>query len=58
MTKQQRLVLVISIMASFLAFLDSSVVSVALPAIDHELGGGLATQQWVTGAYLITLGAH
>jgi EmrB/QacA subfamily drug resistance transporter len=40
-----------------LAFLDSSVVNVALPAIDRELGGGLATQQWVTGAYLVTLGA-
>ncbi len=57
MSKQQRIVLVVSILASFLAFLDSSVVSVALPAIDRELGGGLATQQWVTGAYLLTLGA-
>lgn len=57
MNKKQRLVLIVSILASFLAFLDGSVVSVALPAIDHELGGGLATQQWVTGAYLITLGA-
>jgi EmrB/QacA subfamily drug resistance transporter len=33
------------------------VVNVALPAIDHELGGGLVTQQWVVDAYLITLGA-
>jgi len=57
MTKQQRLVLIIAIFASFLAFLDGSVVNVALPAIDHELGGGLATQQWVSDAYLITLGA-
>lgn len=57
MSKQQRVVLIVSILASFLAFLDSSVVSVALPAIDRELGGGIATQQWVTGAYLLTLGA-
>lgn len=57
MTKQQRLVLIISILVSFLPFLDGSVVNVALPAIDHELGGGLATQQWVSGAYLVTLGA-
>lgn len=54
---QRRLVLVISILASFVAFLDSSVVNVALPAIMRELGGGLVTQQWVVDAYLITLGA-
>jgi EmrB/QacA subfamily drug resistance transporter len=57
MTKQQRLVLVISILASFVAFLDGSVINVGLPAITRELGGGLATQQWVVDAYLITLGA-
>jgi len=57
MQKQQRLVLVIAILASFVSFLDGSVVNVALPAIDRELGGGLATQQWVVDAYLITLGA-
>lgn len=57
MTKQQRLVLIISILASFVAFLDSSVVTVGLPALAEELGGGLAVQQWVLDAYLITLGA-
>lgn len=57
LTSQQRLVLVISILASFVAFLDSSVVNVALPAIMRDLGGGLVTQQWVVDAYLITLGA-
>jgi len=57
MSKQQRLVLIVSVMASFVAFLDGSVVNVALPAISHELGGGLMTQQWVVDAYLITLGA-
>lgn len=57
MTRQQRLVLIISILASFVAFLDSSVVNVALPAISRDLGGGLVTQQWVVDAYLITLGS-
>jgi EmrB/QacA subfamily drug resistance transporter len=57
MTGQQRLVLSIAILASFVAFLDGSVVNVALPAISSELGGGLPTQQWVVDAYLITLGA-
>lgn len=54
-SRQQRLVLVIAILASFVAFLDSSVINVALPAISKELGGGLSTQQWVVDAYLITL---
>lgn len=57
MTRQQRLVLTIAILASFVAFLDGSVTNVALPAISSELGGGLSTQQWVVDAYLITLGA-
>ena len=57
MTRQQRLVLIVSILASFVAFLDSSVVNVALPAITRSLGGGLVTQQWVVDAYLITLGS-
>lgn len=55
MTKQ-RLVLFIAILASFVAFLDGSVVGVALPQISKELGGGLLIQQWVNDAYLITLG--
>ncbi|WES63898.1 MFS transporter [Microbacter sp. GSS18] len=57
MTPQQRLVLVIAIIASFIAFLDGTVVNVALPAIRDEFGGGLATQQWVVDAYYITLAA-
>lgn len=57
MTKQQRLVVVVSILASFVAFLDGSIVNVALPAIAKELGGGFVMQQWVTDAYLITLGS-
>ncbi|MGD8168094.1 DHA2 family efflux MFS transporter permease subunit [Herbiconiux sp. P16] len=56
-TRHQRLVLTIAILASFVAFLDSSVVNVALPAMTGELGGGLAAQQWVVDAYLITLGS-
>ena len=55
-SKVLRLVLLVSILASFVAFLDGSVVNVALPAIARELGGGLSIQQWVIDAYLITLG--
>ena len=57
MKNQQRLVLIIAICASFVAFLDGSVVNVALPAIAHSLGGGLVVQQWVVDAYMITLGS-
>lgn len=45
------------VIASGTAFLDSSVVTVALPAIQRDLGGGLSTMQWVVDAYLLTLGA-
>jgi EmrB/QacA subfamily drug resistance transporter len=38
-------------------FVDSTVVNVALPAIQRDLGGGLALQQWVADAYLLTLGS-
>lgn len=55
--KRLRLVLLISIAASFVASLDGFVVNIALPAIAKELGGGLSLQQWVVDAYLITLGA-
>ncbi len=57
MTSQQKIVLVVAILASFVAFLDGSVVNVALPAIVHDLGGGLPVQQWVVDAYLLTLGS-
>jgi EmrB/QacA subfamily drug resistance transporter len=57
MDKNQKLVLMIAVLASFVALLDISVVNVALPAISRELGGGLSTQQWVVDAYLITLGS-
>jgi EmrB/QacA subfamily drug resistance transporter len=57
MSRQQRLVLVVSILASFVAFLDGAIVNVALPAIQKELGGGLSAQQWIVDAYLLTLGS-
>lgn len=56
-TPVQRLVVVVAILASFVTFLDGTVVTVALPAISRELGGGILTQQWVVDAYLITLSA-
>ncbi|MDQ7876592.1 MFS transporter [Microbacterium sp. QXD-8] len=57
MTTIQRSVLWIAVLGSFVAFLDGTIVNVALPSISEELGGGITTQQWVVDAYLITLGA-
>jgi len=55
--KIKRLTLVACILGSSIALLDSTVVGVALPAIQRDLGGGLVTQQWVTNGYLLTLGS-
>lgn len=56
-TAGSKTVLWVAIVASFVSFLDGSIVNVALPAIADELGGGLITQQWVLDAYLLTLGS-
>jgi EmrB/QacA subfamily drug resistance transporter len=57
----QRRVLLVAILATFTAFLDGTVVTVALPAIGRDLGGAgeaaLGLQQWVVDAYLVTLGS-
>ncbi|HEY3207448.1 MAG TPA: MFS transporter [Gaiellaceae bacterium] len=55
MTHRQRLTLLTAILGSAVVTIDSSIVSVALPAIERDLGGGLALQQWVSNAYLLTL---
>jgi EmrB/QacA subfamily drug resistance transporter len=54
---QKRLTLIAAILGSSVVFIDSTVVNVALPAIEEDLGGGLAGQQWVSNAYLVTLGS-
>jgi EmrB/QacA subfamily drug resistance transporter len=53
----KRLALISAILASTIAAIDSSAVNVALPAIGRDLGGGFAAQQWISNAYLLTLGA-
>jgi EmrB/QacA subfamily drug resistance transporter len=54
-SRQQRLTLVATILGSTVVFLDSTVVNVALPAIARGLDAGLAGQQWVVEAYMLTL---
>jgi EmrB/QacA subfamily drug resistance transporter len=54
-SRQQRLTLVATILGSTVVFLDGTVVNVALPAIRNDLDAGLAGQQWVVEAYLLTM---
>jgi EmrB/QacA subfamily drug resistance transporter len=54
-TRKQQLTLLATILGSTIVFLDSTVVNVALPAIQADLDTGLAGQQWVVEAYMLTL---
>jgi EmrB/QacA subfamily drug resistance transporter len=45
----------VAIAGSSMAFLDGTVVNVALPAIGRDLGAGMSELQWVLNAYLLAL---
>lgn len=49
--------LVVTILASGIAFLDGFVVNVSLEAIRDDFGASFSWQQWVVAAYALTLGA-
>jgi MFS family permease len=52
-----RWVLAATILGSSMAFIDGSVVTVALPAIQADLATSVAGAQWVVNAYMLMLGA-
>ncbi|HXV35044.1 MAG TPA: MFS transporter [Gaiellaceae bacterium] len=52
--RARRIVLAAAATVSGLFALDSTVISVALPAIRDDLGGGSATIEWVSSVYLLT----
>ncbi|MDB5438101.1 MAG: transporter, partial [Caulobacteraceae bacterium] len=52
-----RLVLLATILASSLAFIDGTVVNVGLPAIGGDFHADAAQLQWVVNAYLLPLSA-
>jgi EmrB/QacA subfamily drug resistance transporter len=54
-TRQQRLTLIATILGSTVVFLDGTIVNVALPSLGRELNAGLAGQQWVLEAYMLTM---
>jgi EmrB/QacA subfamily drug resistance transporter len=51
----KRLILIACILGSGIAFLDGTVVNVALPAIQKDLGAGLSAQQWIVEGYMLSL---
>src|SRR5580704_16327784 len=50
-------ILATTIIASSMAFIDGTVVNVALPALQRSLGATLANDQWVIEAYELMLAA-
>jgi EmrB/QacA subfamily drug resistance transporter len=56
-TPVARRALAAAVLGSGIAFLDGTIVNVAIPAIGRDLDAGLAGLQWVLDAYLVTLTA-
>jgi EmrB/QacA subfamily drug resistance transporter len=52
-----RAVLIATILASSMVFIDSSAVNVALPTLQRELGASAAQAQWVVESYALFLAA-
>jgi EmrB/QacA subfamily drug resistance transporter len=55
--RRKRLTLAATIVGSSMAFLDSSVVNIALPAIQQKLHSDASATQWIVNAYMLLLGA-
>ncbi|MFD6949515.1 MFS transporter [Nocardiopsis sp. TSRI0078] len=56
-TPAARWTLTATVLGSGMAFLDSTVVTVALPAIQDDLDTGLSGMQWTVNGYMVTLSA-
>ncbi|WP_299954348.1 MFS transporter [uncultured Modestobacter sp.] len=56
-TARGRWVVLATVLASGVAFLDATAVNVALPTIGAELGASLAALQWTVNGYTLTLAA-
>ncbi|HVJ41146.1 MAG TPA: MFS transporter [Dongiaceae bacterium] len=55
--RQERWVLAATIIASGMAFIDMTIVNVALPVLQHSLNASFAEAQWVVEAYTLFLSA-
>ena len=50
-------VLIAAYLGLFVGLIDSNAVNLALPAIQHDLGGGVSGAQWTADAYNVTFAA-
>jgi EmrB/QacA subfamily drug resistance transporter len=55
--QQKRWVLAVTVLASTMAYVDESVVNVALPAIETDLAASVVVIQWLVNAYTLSLTA-
>ena len=53
--RERRWVLVATVLASVISYIDESVVNIALPAIAKDLAVQVAAIQWVINAYTLSL---
>ncbi|MEM7721570.1 MAG: MFS transporter [Pseudomonadota bacterium] len=53
----RRFVLVAAILASALAFIDGTIIAIALPAMRDALGADLVQAQWINNGYMLPLSA-
>ncbi len=56
-TATARWTIAATVLGSGMAFLDGTVVNVALPSISEDLGTSVTGLQWIVNAYLVTLSA-
>jgi EmrB/QacA subfamily drug resistance transporter len=56
-TATARWTIAATVLGSGMAFLDGTVVNVALPSISDDLGTSVMGLQWIVNAYLVTLSA-
>ena len=49
-------VLAVALVAAFMTLLDVSIVNVALPSIERDLGASASSVQWVVSGYALSFG--
>ncbi|MFI6743043.1 MFS transporter [Nonomuraea sp. NPDC050451] len=56
-TTRQRLALIVSAAGAMLVALDGTVLMVAQPSVQHDLGASVAQTQWTSTGYLLAVAA-
>ena len=55
LSRQHRVVIAVLMVAAFTVILNETVMSVALPVLQDDLGVALSVAQWLTTAYMLTM---